>query len=107
MNLIEYLTRQKHFSVKVFGPGTRLNGILDHIRKEMVEVETTPSDVKEWIDIVILAFDGAMRAGHSPKEVVAAMIEKQEENICREWPDWKTLSPDVAIEHIKNGGIEK
>jgi hypothetical protein len=38
MNLIEHLTRQIAFSRATFGPAERTAGVIDHIRKELVEI---------------------------------------------------------------------
>lgn len=94
-----HLHRQKEWSERTFGPGSRAIGVVDHIRKELREVEADPSDVTEWIDVVILALDGAWRAGYSPQEIIAALTEKQRLNELRAWPDWRKMSPDQAIEH--------
>lgn len=101
MNVIDaaHLERQRAWSRETFGPGTRSNGVLDHIRKELLEIEADPLDVKEWVDVIILAFDGAWRAGWEPQEILDAIIAKQSKNEGRTWPDWRTFSPDVAIEH--------
>lgn len=98
-DLIGHLYRQRGFSEKTFGPGARTNGIIDHIQKELEEVRKTPTNIYEWIDIVLLAFDGAWRAGHSPEKIARALADKQEKNEFRAWPDWRTASPDKAIEH--------
>ena len=97
-----HLQRQQKFSESTFGPGERTAGILNHIRKELDEVEAQPGDIEEWIDIVILAFDGAMRAGHTPTQLANALVAKQTKNENRQWPDWQTLPKDAPIEHIKD-----
>ena len=59
-----HLARQAEWSAATFGPGSREKGVTDHIRKELVEVAdaTSPAEKqKEWIDVVILALDGAWR----------------------------------------------
>ena len=96
-----HLRRQRAFSEKTFGPGERTAGVLDHIRKELAEIEREPGDVTEWIDVVILAFDGAWRAGHSPDEIATALVAKQAKNEARTWPDWRTAEPGKAIEHVR------
>lgn len=100
-DLLELLTAQKEWSEKTFGPDFRLKGVLDHISKELIEIEEDPTDVIEWIDLVILAFDGAWRSGHTPEEIVAALNVKYQKNFAREWPDWRTADPDKAIEHVR------
>lgn len=100
----DHLGRQRSFSHKTFGPGQRLQGALDHLRKELVEVQENPQDVEEWADVIILACDGAMRAGIEPQELIDTVIAKQGKNEEREWPDWRTQAPDKAIEHLKGAG---
>lgn len=97
----EHLARQTEFSQKTFGPGARLSGVLDHIRKELIEVEAEPQDSSEWADLVILAFDGAARQGIEPQVILDAILAKQVKNESREWPDWRTQDPDKAIEHVR------
>ncbi len=98
-NLLEHLYNQKQFSLKTFGPGIRTKGVIAHIKKELQEIEENPEDLKEWIDVVLLALDGAWRAGYSPETIVRVLHEKQIENENREWPDWRTIDKDKPIEH--------
>jgi hypothetical protein len=100
-DLIAHLHRQREFSENTFGPGSRTRGIIDHIRKELLEVEAAPAEISEWIDIVLLALDGAWRAGHSPEAIATALDAKQTKNERRAWPDWRTAASDKAIEHVR------
>lgn len=100
-DLETHLQRHIAFSLKAFGPNDRLKGVVDHIRKELIEVEQAPLDLDEWIDVVTLAFDGAWRSGHTPKEICEALAAKLVKNENREWPDWRTLPTDKAIEHVR------
>lgn len=100
-SLEDHLHRQREFSLTTFGPGARTETIFAHIRKELIEIETNPTDVSEWIDVVILALDGALRAGHEPDEIVKALIEKQRVNELRSWPDWKSVPNGEVMEHIE------
>lgn len=102
MNLIEHLYRQREFSSDTFGPGRRTEGVLDHIRKELIEIEKKPDDLEEWVDLMLLGMDGAWRAGYSPEEIAAAIESKQIKNESRKWPDWRTAEPGKAIEHIRD-----
>lgn len=104
MNVIDahHLERQRAFSLGTFGPGARTKGVLDHIRKELLEIEAAPDDASEWIDVVILAFDGGLRAGHSPQALIDAMVAKQAKNEARKWPDWRLADLDQAIEHVRD-----
>lgn len=97
----KHLSRQQEWSCKTFGPGERGLGIVDHIRKELLEIEARPFDLEEWIDVVILALDGAWRIGATPDQIISALVNKQTKNERRIWPDWHTAEPGKAIEHIK------
>ena len=110
MDLKQHLLRQMAFSHATFGPGERTAGVIDHIRKELVEVETANGDSSEWVDVVILALDGLTRrlafcnGGRNNPESVAEMAcgmirGKQARNEARTWPDWRTADPNKAIEH--------
>lgn len=103
MNRIDskHLYRQMQFSEKVFGPGPRTKGVINHIKKELKEIEADPLDLKEWVDVIILAFDGAWRTGAKPQEIIDAVKEKQTINEGRTYPDWQTMSEDEAIEHVR------
>lgn len=98
---IVHLRRQREWSERTFGPGPRTAGVIDHIQKELVEIEADPSDISEWIDVAILALDGAWRAGYSPEQIWAALKAKQAKNEARNWPDWRTAPQDKAIEHVR------
>jgi hypothetical protein len=76
MNLINHIERQRRFSYQTFGPGPRTQGVLDHIRKELKEIEADPFDLEEWIEIVILALDGAWRTGAPSDAIVEALRDK-------------------------------
>lgn len=97
-----HLHRQREWSERTFGPGPRAKGVVDHIRKELAEIEADPGDLNEWIDVVILALDGAWRSGAMPREIISALVAKQTRNEGRVWPDWRTADPDKAIEHDRS-----
>lgn len=103
-DLEAHLIRQREFSEKTFGPGPRTKGVIDHIRKELCEIEADPADIMEWVDVIILAFDGAWRAGWEPAAIIKSIVAKQEKNEARTWPDWRTSPPDKAIEHVRGAG---
>ena len=100
-DLIKHLHRQREFSLKAFGPDQRLSGVIDHIRKELIEIEEDPHNIYEWVDIILLALDGAWRSGHNVEEICAAIKFKQDKNERRQWPDWRTADPTKAIEHVR------
>jgi hypothetical protein len=98
-----HLERMIEFSSRTFGPGPRTHGLIKHIRKELQEIQRDPSDLYEWIDIIILGIDGAWRAGFTPEQILEALISKQIKNESRKWPDWRMTRPDQPIEHIRDG----
>lgn len=113
MDLKQHLIRQMVFSKATFGLGRRMNGVLDHISKEIEEVKKSNGSPEEWVDIVILALDGLTReiwAGSQYKscadlvaqEAVMLIIAKQRKNEIRDWPDWRTTDTNKAIEHIRS-----
>ena len=101
-DLVMHLHRQRAFSTHTFGPGPRTKGVVAHIRKELLEIESKPNDLEEWVDVVLLALDGAWRAGWLPDSIARAIEAKQTKNEGRTWPDWRTASPDAPIEHQRS-----
>lgn len=101
-----YLAHQREWSDTTFGPGARTKGVIDHIAKELIEVEASDGDLSEWADVIILGLDGATRSaianGGSVADVLYAVAEKQAHNEARVWPDWRTCDPDKAIEHVEH-----
>lgn len=99
-----HLDHQRAWSRETFGPGDRVAGVLDHIRKELAEIEAQPDDITEWADLIILAFDGALRRDFEAEDIIAAIKAKQAKNETRTWPDWRTADPNKAIEHVREAG---
>jgi hypothetical protein len=91
---------QRTWSAETFGPGFR-TGVFRHIEKEVKEAEAHPEDITEWADLLILTFDGAMRAGHHPEDILRAYHVKMVENQERQWPDWRGVPTDQPIEHVR------
>jgi len=109
MKLIHKLNKSLYLELKdnhipwskiTFGNGPRVEGILKHIESEIEEVRANPEDIREWIDIVILALDGAWRSGHSAEEVVLTLFDKLVEIRTRTYP--KPENDDEPSMHIKN-----
>lgn len=96
------LTEQAMWSDQTFGPGLRTKGIISHAFSELLEIENSPTDLYEWIDLAHLALDGARRAGYTPQEIIKAYKDKLQTNMTRDWPDWRTADPDKAIEHVRS-----
>src|SRR6476659_4947519 len=84
------------WQIKTFGPYYSPKSIIDHIRKELIEIEEEPFILEEWIDLMFLAFAGASRLVkyHSPKlssedtvsVVRSAFDSKLKKNKARTWP---------------------
>ncbi|WP_244488135.1 dATP/dGTP pyrophosphohydrolase domain-containing protein [Aureimonas sp. Leaf454] len=101
-DLVAYIQRQWAWSRETFGPALRTKGVIDHIRKELGEIEREPHDLSEWVDVIILAMDGFWRHGGKPEDLLPRMQAKQDKNFARQWPDWRTMSEDSAIEHDRS-----
>lgn len=80
--------------------GVEYAGVLGHLEKEFKEVSAKPSDLEEWVDIVLLALDGASRhAGATGEEFVVALQAKQQKNRARRW---LKSSEDGVMEHDRS-----
>lgn len=104
-DLVAHLYRQRAFSRATFGPNQNVAGVTDHIRKELVEIEeaqTEGDQLGEWVDVILLALDGAWRTGTSPEQIAERLELKQTINELRKWPDWRTHDPSKAVEHIRS-----
>src|SRR5690242_11478653 len=62
VDFLDYVIRHQYWSLKTFGPhrDTDATRLVTHIRKELNEIERHPQDCEEWIDVIILAIDGAL-----------------------------------------------
>lgn len=100
-NLAAWIDRKAAWSRQTFGPGTRTEGVLDHITSELDEIRAWPDDLEEWADVILLALDGASRQGGTGREILEELISKQEHNERRQWPDWRRQSPNARIEHVR------
>ena len=114
MDLKQHLLRQMTWSHSTFGHGQQLLRTLDHLRKELVEVEESNGSPEEWVDVCILALDGLTRRLSYPNPnnermdpstisayACSIITAKQAQNEAREWPDFRTADKDKAIEHVK------
>lgn len=104
-DLVAHIRRQAAFSERTFGPGSRVAGVCDHIRKELLEVESEGGPLSEWVDVIILGLDGAWRSGATPEQIAAAIEAKQTKNEGRKWPDWRTVPAGKAIEHDRTADV--
>lgn len=104
MTFKDYLIRHVAWGYEMFGTpadGRGPKGPLDHLKKEIKEIEADPYDQKEWIDAIILSIDGYIRAGGNIDGVLYDLFVKQEKNFTRKWPDWRLQHPDKAVEHVR------
>jgi hypothetical protein len=99
-----YLNVQRDWSKRTFGAG-RQEGICKHIEKELAEVRADPMDLMEWVDIIILALDGAWRTGASADDIARALALKQSINLGRKWGP--ITGDDQPIEHVRECNEEQ
>ena len=105
-----FLRERGEWSFRTFGPGCRTKGITAHIRKELNEIEAAPHDEEEWVDVLLLAFDGATRTlmdkGIDPEIIpsmlLTALYVKHLKNTKRNWP--APGPEDQLTEHIREDG---
>ncbi len=102
--LSQYLTAQWDWSKRTFGSGRRTRGILQHITKELLEIEAKPDDLSEWVDVAMIAMDGYCRHGGKPTNLMGDLLAKQRKNFSRNWPT--PTSEDIAVEHDRTGESE-
>lgn len=98
-SMATYLEMQRGWSLRTFGAGRRTVGITRHIEKELAEIRADPTDLDEWIDVIILAVDGFWRHGGQPEDIMERLCAKQMVNFARKWP--APQPEDQATEHIK------
>lgn len=103
--IISFLEKHIDWSQKTFGHGVKTESICRHIEKELNEIREKPHDLEEWIDVVILAFDGAWRAGYSPLQIIEGLKSKQEINFLRKWQ--QPENADDPIEHVREDDENK
>lgn len=89
---------------ETFGPHQTLEGIRDHMRKEVKEIEDSPADRTEPIDLIMLGISYLRRLGLDAAEVVALWQQRMVALKRRSWPDWRTADLDKAIEHLRAAG---
>lgn len=118
MDLVAFIKRQRRFSLRAFGEGKRAKGIAEHIHKELEEVDVASGasgasgdELAEWVDVILLAIDGAQRCEIVPagegklrnptaEEICLALFSKLQINETRKWPALDSTSQDRAIEHL-------
>ena len=100
-SLERYLEEQMRWSSTMFGRSARTKGTIEHIKKELCEVEREPHDLEEWIDIVMLALDGYWRHGGRPVDVADDLFAKAA--IVRERKFPPDISDDKPAEHVRDG----
>jgi len=100
MTWIGTFTRhQRDWSKVVFGEGRRTLGITSHIQLELQEILADPDDVREWIDVIILALDGYWRHGGRIEDLADMLEAKQRVNFERAWPP--VQPEDHPTEHLR------
>lgn len=96
----ETYDRRADWSRRTFGEGDRYQGVIEHIRRELKEIEKDPADLEEWVDVVMLAMDGAWRsAGANGVRFWEAFDAKAAKNEKRKW---KAPDADGVVEHDRS-----
>ncbi|TSD89160.1 DUF550 domain-containing protein [Mycobacterium sp. KBS0706] len=90
------------WQAETFGPRQTVAGVVDHIRRELIEVEANPADPMEPIDLLNLAVSLLRLAGATPDQICQLWRLKFGMLQARTWPDWRTADSDRAIEHDRS-----
>ena len=101
MNFTNYVRLHREWTLQALGEGEKVEGILRHIESELDEIREDPADLEEWIDLMILAIDGAVRQGYSDAQIASALVDKQLKNRARQWPPIGSVPDDQPIEHVE------
>ena len=100
--LAEVYDSRAEWSRRTFGEKAGYQGVVEHIRRELLEIEAEPTKLEEWVDVVMLAMDGAWRsAGADGAAFWEAFAAKARKNEARRWkaPDAQgVIEHDAAIE---------
>jgi phosphoribosyl-ATP pyrophosphohydrolase len=89
MEFTDIIRFQKSWSERTFGKGKRTEGIVKHIKAELIEILMADNDtdrLEECIDVIILAMDMSWRLGFTADEIERTLTDKQIKNQRREWP---------------------
>lgn len=81
----DLLVENAEWSRTTFGPGKRTKGLTEHIRSELLEIEASPDDFFEWVDVLLLALDGLARINISPDKIFEALLAKSKINWARNY----------------------
>ena len=98
------LSRQREFSLRAFGPGKRTLGLSKHILEELIEVQESDHDVRECIDVLILALDLCWRSGASLDDIALYLARKMTTNEARKWPPVGSVGETDKINHVRDEG---
>lgn len=103
--LSAFVFDQYRWSMQTFGPGDRTEGLLKHIGKEIEELRAAPTpdaQLDEWIDVLLLALDGALRCGVTPLVVSESIEAAQKRNFNRRWPPANLQRLGEPNEHVRD-----
>jgi len=99
MDLVNFIERKRGHSRAAYGEQSTL-GVIDHCAKELDELRAAPNDLEEWVDLILLALDGAWRTGADPETICLGLEVKLARNEARQWP--RPASRDLAVEHDRH-----
>ena len=106
-----WFCRRDEWSMATFGPSRGFEGALDHLKKEVTEIEKSPYDTEEWIDALFLVTDGLCRmlraanpdlTGADAFEIMMEVANRKlDKNMRREWPSVSEQIRGKAVEHVR------
>ena len=103
-DLVAHLHAQRAWSLQTFGPGTAPdNSAFEQYANAALSGPSNDQDLTEIAGVLLVLLDGAMRAGHEPEAVAAALAETLRINQSRRWPSPGSVPEGEAVEHEEGG----
>lgn len=84
------------FAAKTF-PKETVQGKLEHLQEEVVELRAEPDDMGEWADCFTLLFDAARQQGLTFNQIANAILAKYKKNKGRTWVE----NANGVYHHVK------
>ena len=96
--------RHEKWSIAQFGERHSLLSLIHHIREKLDVLQAKPSDTDAALDVMTLAADIALRGGATPYDVAQGLLNIQNRNILRDYPDAGSLPAGTPYHHIPTQG---
>ena len=96
-DVFKMLTDWAAWSDSVWGEGRSPAGAINHLAQEVDELRSSPQNIMEHVDVIMLAMESLRLAGFDVAELVDAAAKKLEINKQREWGP---VDDDGVSQHV-------